>query len=173
MKKVMKIIYWGVYRCCAFYLPVSNFKINLGSKKIRYILAKKILNHCGNNVNVERRATFSTRIEIGNNSGIGINSQILGKTIIGNNVMMGPDCIIYTWNHEFINKNKLINKQGRELERPVIIEDDVWIGGRVIILPGINVGTGAVIGAVAIVTKDVPPYAVVGGNPAKILKYRV
>ena len=63
-------------------------------------------------------------------------------------------------------------QQGFENTKPVVIEDDVWIGGRVIILPGVHVGTGCVIGAGAVVTRDTPPYTIVAGNPAKIKKYR-
>jgi serine acetyltransferase len=54
----------------------------------------------------------------------------------------------------------------------IIIKDDVWIGANAIILSGVTIGQGALIGAGAVVTKDVPPYAIVGGNPAKVIKYR-
>jgi maltose O-acetyltransferase len=63
-------------------------------------------------------------------------------------------------------------KQGFEEAKPVYIGDDVWIGGRVTILPGVHIGNGSVVGTGAVVTKDVPDYAVVGGVPAKVLKYR-
>ena len=62
--------------------------------------------------------------------------------------------------------------QGFSKTRPITIGDDVWIGSRVIILGGVNVGNGAVIGAGSVVTHDVPPYSVVGGNPARIIKSR-
>ena len=65
-----------------------------------------------------------------------------------------------------------MNLQGFATEKPVLIADDVWIGARVIILPGVRIGTGAVIGAGAVVTKDMPDYSVVGGNPARVLKMR-
>ena len=55
---------------------------------------------------------------------------------------------------------------------PIIVEDDVWIGTRAIILSGVRIGKGAVIAAGTVVTKDIPPYAIVGGNPAKIIKFR-
>jgi maltose O-acetyltransferase len=63
-------------------------------------------------------------------------------------------------------------KQPFTATRPVVIEDDVWIGTRVIILPGVHVGTGSVIGAGSVVTHDVEPYSIVGGNPAKLIRYR-
>ena len=115
---------------------------------------------------------ITSKMEIGDRSGVGINAKMHGKVVIGKDVMMGPDCIIYTKNHAFCDTTIPMNKQGFSAEKPVIIGDDVWIGGRVIILPGVHVGKGAIIGAGAVVTKDVPEYAVVGGNPAKILKYR-
>ena len=65
-----------------------------------------------------------------------------------------------------------MNQQGSLPKQKVIIGDDVWIGTRVIILPGVRVGTGSIIGAGAVVTKDVPDYAIVGGVPAKIIKFR-
>ena len=111
-------------------------------------------------------------MELGDNSGIGIRAQINGKVIIGNNVMMGPDVCIYVRNHAFDRTDIPMNLQGFTPEKPVVIEDDVWIGARVIILPGVHIGTGAVIGVGAVITKNVPDYAVVGGNPARILKMR-
>ena len=62
--------------------------------------------------------------------------------------------------------------QGFEEERPVVISNDVWIGGHVIILPCLHIGHGAIVGAGAVVTKDFPEYVIIGENPAKILKYR-
>jgi maltose O-acetyltransferase len=65
-----------------------------------------------------------------------------------------------------------MRQQGRADLKSVVIEDDVWIGTRAIILPGVTVHHGSIIAAGAVVTKDVPEYAIVGGNPAKVIKYR-
>ena len=65
-----------------------------------------------------------------------------------------------------------MREQGFYPEEPVIIGDDVWIGGRVIILPGVTIGSHSIIAAGAVVTKDVPEWAIVGGTPAKVLKFR-
>lgn len=83
---------------------------------------------------------------------------------------MGPECMIFTSNHG-IKKDELIIKQENTIEN-VIIEDDVWIGSRSIILPGVRIQKGSVIAAGSIVTKSVDSYAIVGGNPAKVIKYR-
>lgn len=85
--------------------------------------------------------------------------------------MMGPDVAILTHTHR-INRTDIPMGQQGSLVKEVIIGDDVWIGMRSIIMPGVRVGNGAVIGAGAVVTKDVPDYAIVGGVPAKVLKYR-
>lgn len=98
--------------------------------------------------------------------------MVQGTGTIGNNVMMGPEVYIYTKNHAHDRVDIPMIDQKYEPERPVTIEDDVWIGSRVTILPSVTVGKGAVIGASAVVTKDVPAYAVVGGNPARVLKMR-
>jgi len=86
--------------------------------------------------------------------------------------MMGSDCIIYTANHEFKKNSLPMIKQGFQKNKPVIIDDDVWIGGRVIILPGIHIYEGSIIGAGSIVTKNVAPYTIVAGNPAKVINIR-
>lgn len=85
---------------------------------------------------------------------------------------MGPEVYIYTQNHDFSRMDIPMDQQGWSKERPVVIEDDVWIGSRVTILPGVIVGRGCVIGASSVVTKSCPPYSVVAGNPAKVVRLR-
>jgi maltose O-acetyltransferase len=119
----------------------------------------------------EHGAEFAADIEIGDHSGLGIDSRI-GVTKIGKDVMMGPNVMIISQNHAFSDLTRSMNVQGEEKSMPVIIEDDVWIGARAIILPSRRIGKGAIIGAGSVVTKDVPAYAIVGGNPARILRYR-
>lgn len=170
----MKIVYIVLYYSFIQYLPETNNKYLKPIRDIRSSVVKKILDKCGKNINVEKKANFGTGkgIEIGDNSGIGVNASIRGPLKIGNNVMMGPDVIILTRRHNFENINVPIMTQGYLPSEEVVIGSDVWIGTRVIILPGIIIGNGVIIGAGAIVTKNVPDYAVVGGNPAKIIKMR-
>ena len=171
-KKISRRWNLWLYFNYAINKPVSYDRGGERAKKLREKTARKFLAHVGKDVNIEKGAVITSTMEIGDRSGVGINAKIHGKVIIGNDVMMGPDCIIYTKNHAFSNTNIPMNKQGFSEEKPVFIGDDVWIGGRVIILPGVHVGNGAIIGAGAVVTKDVPEYAIVGGNPAKVIKYR-
>ena len=110
-------------------------------------------------------------ISIGSGSGLGVNCSVHGPLKIGNNVMMGPNVTILTHTHNIERTDIPMGQQGMRVAE-VVIGNDVWIGMRVVIMPGVKIGNGAVIGAGAVVTKDVPDFAVVGGVPAKIIKYR-
>ena len=126
----------------------------------------------GANVNIEHGAEFDGRLVIGDNSSLGIHAEALGPIHIGDNVMMGPECVILTQNHSHASTDIPMIQQGFESPRSVVIGNDVWIGRRVTILPGVTVGSGSIIAAGAVVTKDVEPYTIVGGVPAKTIKCR-
>jgi maltose O-acetyltransferase len=86
---------------------------------------------------------------------------------IGNHVMIGPFVQIYTAAHALHAEPR---NKGLEEAKPVMIEDNVWIGGAAILVPGVRVGLNAVVGAGAVVTRDVPPNKVVAGNPARVIR---
>ena len=171
-KKISKRLNTWLYFHVAIKKPSSYSRKGRFAHKLRERTARKFLVYVGKDVNIEKGALITSSMEIGDRSGVGINAVMHGKVIIGKDVMMGPECIIYTRNHAFSRTDIPMNQQGFSEEKPVIIGDDVWIGGRVTILPGVHIGNGAIIGAGAVVTKNVPEYAIVGGNPAKVLKYR-
>lgn len=162
----------ALYHMLGKHMPYSDSHLSFGSKKIRALCGKLILRHCGKNVNIEKGANFSSDISLGDNSGIGINAELSGAITIGNDVMMGPYCMMYTSNHGMERTDIPMWRQKSETPRPIVIGNDVWIGSRVIILPGVHVGDGSVIGAGSVVTKDVEPYSVVAGNPAKLIRKR-
>lgn len=170
--KIKIIVGKIIYNTIGKHMPMSDSKFNFGSKKIRRFCGKMILKSCGRNVNIERGAHFSSEVSLGDNSGIGINAQIAPFVTIGNDVMMGPECLMYTSNHGMDRIDIPMWKQKSSTPNPIVIEDDVWIGSRVIILPGVHVGKGSVIGAGSVVTKDIDEYSVVGGNPAKLIRKR-
>ena len=170
--KAKRIIGYVVYHALAKRLPVSNSRINVFQKKIRGLCGKLILKKCGRNVNIEKGARFSSQVSLGDFSGIGVNASIGGKCTIGKFVMMGPNCTIYSRNHEFSDVSRPMMEQGYSEEKEVVIGDDVWIGGNVTILPGVKIGSHSIIGACSVVTKDVPEYAIVAGNPAAVKKFR-
>ncbi|MFC3809468.1 acyltransferase [Lacihabitans lacunae] len=116
----------------------------------------------------------SGTLEIGENSFIG-SFTVLGineRITIGKNVMISQTVSIRDTDHVFKNCNTPMIQQGITTS-PITIEEDVWIGYGAVITKGVNIGKGAIVGANAVVTKDVPPYAIVGGVPAKIIKYRI
>ena len=172
MRYLWLILYLGFAR----WLPSTDNTYALFAiiRKCRSAIAKRCLDYAGKNVNIEHNANFGTGVGItlGDYSGLGINCKVRGPLSIGNNVMMGPDVIIYTENHETSRTDIPMRGQGSTPPKRVTISDDVWIGARVVILPGVTVGHVAIIGSGAVVTKDVPEYAVVGGVPAKVIKYR-
>jgi maltose O-acetyltransferase len=129
--------------------------------------------YCGRHVNIEKGAFVGAgkQISIGNHSGIGVNC-VVTKARIGDNVMMGYDVLFIGQNHEFSRTDIPMSRQGMRNEPPIVVGDDVWIGHRAILLPGIHIGKGAIIGAGAVVTHDVPDLAIVGGVPARVLKVR-
>ncbi len=153
-------------------LPESWTKLQVGQKTARALCGKLILDKCGKHVNIEKGALFPSCVELGDYSGIGANARINGKVIIGKHVMMGANVSIFTRNHAFSRLDLPMTQQGFSKEQPVIISDDVWIGANVIILPGVTIGCGSVIGAGSVVTKNVAPYTIVGGNPARALRTR-
>ena len=120
-------------------------------------------------------------ISIGKNSSIQAYSNIVGygtienptgKIIIGDNVRIASHTMLIAANHVFDDVEKPIAQQGLKPE-PIVIEDNVWIGGRVNITAGVRIGTGSVIGAGSVVTKDIPPYSIAVGVPAKVIKSRI
>ncbi len=165
----------ALYYSIAKKLPESDAVISLGAKKFRRYLCKNIFESASNSCNIEKGVFFGSGkgISIGEYSGIGLNARVQGPLIIGNYVMMGPEVMIYTKNHKIDNLAIPMVKQGITKPQCVTIEDDVWIGARAIILPGVTIGKGSVIAAGAVVTKDVEPYSVMGGIPAKRIKSRM
>lgn len=154
-------------------LPSNSSSIKIGQKNLRGYFGRLFLKRCGKNVNIEKNARFSHHTILGDRSGIGVKSRLYGPVKIGNDVMMGPECWIYTQNHATQDPNIPMCLQGFSPIYPVEIGNDVWIGGRVTILPGVKIGNGVIIGAGAVVTKNIPDFVVVAGNPAKIVKYRI
>ena len=168
-KLICLIVYYGF----ASHLPQSTSSFTKWVRKFRRFVCKPLFDSCGTNVNIEHGARFGSGsgILIGSNSGLGVNCLVHGPLEIGENVMMGPDVVIFTHSHNYSNINIPMCKQGSSVSK-VTIGNDVWIGMRAIIMPGVNIGDGVIIGAGAVVTKDVPDYAVVGGVPAKVIRFR-
>ncbi len=167
--KRTKIMYI-FYLMFASWLPESRHMRT--AQSLRRFFARKVADLRGGVINIERGARFTPGLKVGNGSGIGIDCEMWGDISIGENVMMGPEVVIYTQNHRYDRFDVPMGKQGHMPVEPVVIGNDVWIGRRAMIMPGCHIGDGVIIGAGAVVTKDVAPYSIVGGVPAKVIGSR-
>jgi acetyltransferase-like isoleucine patch superfamily enzyme len=116
------------------------------------------------------RLNGDSTITIGDNFYMNANCHLQGEISIGKDVMIGPKTVI--WGRDHGIKKDTIMKNQPHIKKPITIGNDVWIGANVTILKGVNIGNGAVVGAGSVVIKDIPEYAIVVGNPARIVKYR-
>jgi maltose O-acetyltransferase len=153
------------------HLPPSYRFLGIGNF-LRVLFAKGIACSIGKDAVIEPGCHFHRGLVVGDYSGIGIRCRIAGPVTLGRYVMMGPEVVIHTQNHKHDRIDIPMCQQGYEERRPVIIEDDVWLCERAIILPGVTVGKGSIVGAGAVVAKDVPPFYIVVGNPALVVRIR-
>ncbi len=126
----------------------------------------------GNYSTVEDFATINNgvgAVQIGNNSRIGMGNVIIGPVKIGDNVILAQNIVMSGLNHKYTNVHLPIYLQG-ETTAQITVEDDCWIGANVVITAGVTIGEHSVVAGGSVVTKNVQPYSVVAGNPAKMVK---
>ncbi len=145
-------------------------------RRLYYLKSFIQFKHYGKNLYFSRGGVFirPEEIEFGDNIFIGRNFHISARSLsFGSNIMIGPNLVIECDNHVFnhVGRNVFETRNERSIG-PVKIENDVWIGANVIILPNVTIGEGAIVGAGSVVTKSIPPYSVAVGNPARIIKRR-
>ncbi|MGE0076403.1 MAG: sugar O-acetyltransferase [Bacteroidales bacterium] len=158
-----------------------NATPSTNSKQRCEILAE-LFGNVGNNVNIDTPfyCDYGRHISVGNNVIININCTFVdcNKIEIGNNVLIASNVQIYTSTHPTNVTERLVANWNPDSElpyfrtfaKPVRIEDNVWIGGGVIILPGVTIGENSVIGAGSVVTKSIPANSVAVGNPCKVIR---
>lgn len=159
-----------VYLALARHLPWSPRPGGLVARRVRARLGRWMLDECGDDVNIEHGAWFGSGlgVRLGDRSDIGMDALLIGPVTIGRDVMMGPRCILLGSAHATGRVDVPMNTQGFLPDRTIVIEDDVWVGAACTILPGRRLGRGSIVGAGSVVTKDVAPYTVVAGNPARL-----
>lgn len=145
-------------------------------------IIKKSLGTCGGNVVIGRHfeASGIKNIHIGSDIGLGSRNTFMctrAKIYIGDHVMTGPNVTMITGGHRYDIKGRSMKSVGNDEKLPENDQDirlggDNWIGANATILKGVTVGEGAIVAAGAVVTEDVPPYSIVGGVPAKVIKMR-
>lgn len=158
---------------------LTRLHIAIADFKWRRVLKKLFskMESVGRNVHICPHWSISVpeKMRIGDHVWIGENffAKAEGHITIGNGTILSRNVEIWTSNHNYDSVDlQAIPYDRRMVTKPVTIGENVWVGTRVIFLPGVTVGEGAVIGAGAVVSKDVPPMAVVAGNPATVVKYR-
>ena len=168
------IFYMVLFHVIANRLP-WYFKY-LGNNRFRNFLFRKITK-CGKNVSIGSNSNImniTKLIKIGNNVSISDNFRLVGfeaPVKIGNGVSIAFDCVMITNQRTYNDISKPSHDHDYRNEE-IIIEDEAIISAGVYIMKGVKIGKGALVGARSVVTKDVPPYAVVAGVPAKVIKYR-
>lgn len=170
MRLLAKTILWGWNKVhiVFYHFLVNPFK-------------RSLLRKCGQKVSLEKGCKMDWHnVEIGNDVHIGEDNRFMctgAPIIIGNHVMFGPDVTLITGNHRIDIIGKYMTEVGipdkrPEDDLPIIIKGDNWIGAGTIILKGVEIGVGSVVAAGAVVSRNVPPYSIVGGVPAKVISYR-
>lgn len=173
MKKLKALVCRALYILITSRLPSSWAPIGGPLwKKLRGMTVRGFVTSAGKSINIQRKVELPSRLTIGEHSGIGRYAVITGPVTIGKYVNIGEELRIVTQNHCFGRTDIPMQQQGVTEEQEVVIGDDVWIGHRVMLLPGVHIGNGCVIAAGAVVTKDIPDYSVAGGVPARVIRSR-
>ena len=168
-KKLTLAFYYGVI----YHLPHSRF-ISF-TRPIRSWYVSKILKLMpyGHKSFIENNVYLSNGENLKIGSGCQINENVfIQSALIGNNVMIAPYVAILSTSHNHYSTEIPMANQGETAPNPPMIEDDVWLGRNVVVMPGITIGTGSIIAAGAVVTKNVAPFSVMGGVPAKLIRSR-
>jgi len=129
--------------------------------------------HIGEHVRIREGVIIrsGSGVSIGDHTGLNPYVVISGRVIIGKYNMIAPHAMLAGGNHEFRDRTVPMKLQGGRV-KGIILEDDVWVGANSVIVDGVRVGKGAIVAAGSVVTEDVQPYAIVGGNPARVIKHR-
>jgi maltose O-acetyltransferase len=134
-------------------------------------MLRQLLGQIGENVIIEPPfyCVYGRNIYLGDHVFLNFSCTILdcNEVRIGHHVMIGPGVQIYTAAHLLEAEPRI---RGLEVAKPIAIEDNVWLGGSAVLLPGVRIGRNAVVGAGALVSRDVPANTVVAGNPARVIR---
>lgn len=151
---------------------INNYRVWRYRKKCTSVVRKQAAK-AGNNLKVNYKSYVTNNTYLGDN--VNFNGMVIsggGKVKIGNNFHSGSDCLIISQNHDFDNGRTIPYDYESYIIKNITIGDNVWIGSRVIILAGVEIGEGAIVQAGSVVVKSIPKYGICGGSPAKVFKYR-
>lgn len=168
---LMKFLIKNIFKFF-YFIPKVIWKIEM---PIILLFFRKV----GSNVLIGGKGHFSySNIVLGNNVFIGNKAFFISsksKILIGNNVMIGPEVMLIGGDHRIdVLGDYMFNIDEKipDNDQDIVVEDDVWIGSRAIIQKGVLIGKGSVVGAGSVITKSIPPYSIVAGNPSKLIRKR-
>lgn len=128
----------------------------------RSFFAHRICAEAAEHIVIDRNATFSSKTHMGVYARIGRKRELHGVVHSGNHVLMAPEAVPYTVKHEHGSLSSPMDSRGDAAMKPIYVGNDVWLGQRVMVMPGAHIGDDGIIGADAVVTKDLSPYGVRG-----------
>jgi maltose O-acetyltransferase len=160
----------AAYYLVAQRLPGGEFPGGERFRKIRMVICRQFLAASGEwfNIGPDVYIADGRYLTLGYGSGIGKGARVYGG-VIGEGVMIAPGAVLFKNDHRFDDLDGPIGDQGDSEIRLPVIEDWAWVGERAMVLPGRTVGRGAIVGAGSVVTRDVEPYTIVAGNPARVV----
>lgn len=169
----MRALALVLYYVLASRLPASEFPLGAVWQRARAACCRRFLAGAGEDINVEPKVYLASgrHVTLGSGSGFGRGSRIYGAEV-GRDVMVAPEVVMLARNHAWDDLGRPISEQGEGPLAVPVIEDGAWIGERAMILPGRRIGRGAIVGAGAVVSRDVEPFAIVAGNPARPVGHR-
>ncbi len=166
--RLRAVAYRFLFKKCGRNLRVDSGVTILGFENISL----------GDNISIMKNSYIYAHdggeLTIGDNFTLNSNSQLgasFGKIIIGNDCAIAPNCLLRASNHRFDNPDIPFRKQGHTYGE-IILEDDIWIASNSVITADTKIGRGSIIGAGSIVTKNIEPFSIVGGVPAKLIRKR-
>ncbi len=174
MRTILRVAAYAFYYGVAYRLPENHWAGGWLWNAIRVACARPLLRECGKNIHIDRRVNFGvgSKLSLKDHSGLGPNCRIIGDVTFGEYVATGFGVVITAYGRNLSRTDIPMVQQHVGFDVPVVVGRDCVLFAQSVILPGVTIGEGCIVGAGAVVAKDVPAYAVVGGNPARVVKWR-
>lgn len=174
MRILVKAICYVGYYFFAYHLPENQWIGGALWNALRVFFARPLLRECGKDIHIDRHVNFGqgNLLTLKDHSGVGAYAKLIGDITFERWAATSFDIFVTAYGRKMDRTDIHIVYQGKVPDEPVVLGEGTVLFASVIILPGVHTGEGCVIGAAAVVTRDVPPYCVVAGNPARVVKWR-
>lgn len=174
MRTVVRVAAYAFYYLVAYRLPENHWMGGTLWNAIRVACARPLLREAGKNIHIDRRVNFGTgnKLTLKDHSGVGADSRLIGDVTFGEYVATGFGVVVTAYDRDLSRTDIPMVDQHVGFDAPVVVGRDCVLFAQSVILPGVTIGEGSIVGAGAVVAKNVPAYCVVGGNPARVVKWR-